>query len=54
MVIILLNHQCLFSKQYETDCFKDIFIEKMEQGQHWVSANKTKIVGFNVSKRGLI
>lgn len=34
----------LRSRQFETDCFKDIFIEKMEEGSNWVSAPKPRLL----------
>lgn len=40
---IIESPMSLRSRQYETDCFKDIFIEKMEQGANWVSAPKPRL-----------
>ena len=34
----------LRSRQFETDCFRDIFIEKMEEGANWVSAPKPRLL----------
>jgi glycine amidinotransferase/scyllo-inosamine-4-phosphate amidinotransferase 1 len=41
---IIESAMSLRSRQYETDCFKDIFIEKMEQGANWVSAPKPRLL----------
>ena len=41
---IIESPMSLRSRQYETDCFKDIFIEKMEQGANWVSAPKPRLL----------
>lgn len=40
---IIESPMSLRSRQYETDCFKDIFIEKMESGANWVSAPKPRL-----------
>lgn len=41
---IIESPMSLRSRQFETDCFKDIFIEKMEQGANWVSAPKPRLL----------
>jgi glycine amidinotransferase/scyllo-inosamine-4-phosphate amidinotransferase 1 len=41
---IIESPMSLRSRQFETDCFKDIFIEKMEQGSNWVSAPKPRLL----------
>ena len=41
---ILESPMSLRSRQFETDCFKDIFIEKMEEGFNWVSAPKPRLL----------
>lgn len=41
---ILESPMSLRSRQFETDCFKDIFIEKMEAGANWVSAPKPRLL----------
>lgn len=41
---IIESPMSLRSRQYETDCFKDIFIEKMEGGANWVSAPKPRLL----------
>jgi len=41
---IIESPMSLRSRQYETDCFKDIFIQKMEQGANWVSAPKPRLL----------
>jgi len=40
---ILESPMSLRSRQFETDCFKDIFIEKMNEGANWVSAPKPRL-----------
>lgn len=41
---ILESPMSLRSRQFETDCFRDIFIEKMEQGANWVAAPKPRLL----------
>ena len=41
---ILESPMSLRSRQFETDCFRDIFIEKMEEGFNWVSAPKPRLL----------
>lgn len=41
---ILESPMSLRSRQFETDCFRDIFIEKMEEGANWVSAPKPRLL----------
>lgn len=41
---ILESPMSLRSRQFETDCFKDIFIEKMNEGANWVSAPKPRLL----------
>lgn len=41
---IIESPMSLRSRQFETDCFKDIFIEKMEEGANWVSAPKPRLL----------
>ena len=41
---IIESPMSLRSRQYETDCFKDIFIEKMQQGANWISAPKPRLL----------
>jgi len=41
---ILESPMSLRSRQFETDCFRDIFIEKMEQGANWVTAPKPRLL----------
>lgn len=40
---ILESPMSLRSRQLETDCFKDIFIEKLQKGSKWVSAPKPRL-----------
>jgi glycine amidinotransferase/scyllo-inosamine-4-phosphate amidinotransferase 1 len=41
---IIESPMSLRSRQFETDCFKDIFIEKMEDGANWVAAPKPRLL----------
>jgi len=41
---ILESPMSLRSRQFETDCFRDIFIQKMEQGANWVAAPKPRLL----------
>lgn len=41
---ILESPMSLRSRQFETDCFKSIFIEKMEEGFNWVAAPKPRLL----------
>ena len=41
---IIESPMSLRSRQFETDCFKSIFIEKMEQGANWVAAPKPRLL----------
>jgi len=41
---ILESPMSLRSRQFETDCFRDIFIEKMEEGANWVSSPKPRLL----------
>ena len=41
---IIESPMSLRSRQFETDCFKDIFIEKMEEGANWVAAPKPRLL----------
>lgn len=41
---ILESPMSLRSRQFETDCFRDIFIDKMEQGANWVAAPKPRLL----------
>ena len=41
---ILESPMSLRSRQFETDCFRDIFIEKMEQGANWIAAPKPRLL----------
>jgi glycine amidinotransferase/scyllo-inosamine-4-phosphate amidinotransferase 1 len=41
---ILESPMSLRSRQFETDCFRDIFIQKMEQGANWVVAPKPRLL----------
>jgi scyllo-inosamine-4-phosphate amidinotransferase 1 len=41
---IIESPMSLRSRQFETDCFRDIFIEKMESGANWVAAPKPRLL----------
>ena len=41
---ILESPMSLRSRQFETDCFKEIFIEKMNEGANWISAPKPRLL----------
>ena len=41
---IIESPMSLRSRQFETDCFKSIFIEKMEQGANWIAAPKPRLL----------
>lgn len=41
---ILESPMSLRSRQFETDCFKDIFIQKMEEGANWIAAPKPRLL----------
>jgi N-dimethylarginine dimethylaminohydrolase len=41
---IIESPMSLRSRQFETDCFRDIFIQKMEDGANWVAAPKPRLL----------
>ena len=50
---ILESPMSLRSRQYETDCFKDIFIQKMKEGANWVSAPKPRLTDDSYQREDL-
>jgi glycine amidinotransferase/scyllo-inosamine-4-phosphate amidinotransferase 1 len=50
---IIESPMSLRSRQYETDCFKDIFIDKMKQGANWVSAPKPRLTDDSYQREDL-
>ena len=50
---IIESPMSLRSRQFETDCFKDIFIEKMENGANWVAAPKPRLLDSQYQREDL-
>lgn len=50
---ILESPMSLRSRQFETDCFKDIFIDKLQKGSKWVSAPKPRLTDSMYQRENL-
>lgn len=51
---IIESPMSLRSRQYETDCFKNIFIQKMKEGAKWISAPKPRLTDESYQRENLL